>query len=147
MVYVWWFTYSCSLVSQPKLTVCHIIQHVPPSQSWAYWVVLLDGRCGHCPARSLHGWIRIHFCTASSHGWTMSGRPCAFGSESNHLHSSPYRRIPESIYHNVTDQIVPKGTQWKHAIHKAQIRIQILTFSSGVPRKSSLGSLYSPEIL
>lgn len=79
-----------------------IFQHIPPSQSWARWAAWLDGRCGRCPARSLRGWIQIHFCTASSHGWTMSGRSCAFESKSSHHHLSPCHRRPGSIYQNVT---------------------------------------------
>lgn len=80
---------------------CHF-QHVPPAQSWAHWAALLDGRCGHCPARSLRGWIQTRFCTASSHGWTRLGQSCAFGSVSSHLHWSPYHRTPRDVYQNVS---------------------------------------------
>lgn len=43
-----------------------------------------------------------------------------------------------------TSSYFTKSRQKIHAIHKTWLK---LTFSSGVPRKSSLGSLYSPEIL
>lgn len=148
-VYVW-LTYSCLLASLPSLSESSVFQHIPPSRSWAYWAALLNGRCAHCPARSLRGWIRIHSCTASSHDWMKSGRSCASGSESNHLHLCPYRRKPASIEQNVIEfrgrhpHTLLKSTQKRHATRKTQVK---LTFSSGVPRKSSLGSLYSPEIL
>lgn len=142
-VYVW-LTYSCLLMSQQSLSESSVFQHIPPSRSWAYWAALLNGRCAHCPARSLRGWIRIHSCTASSPDWMKSGRSCASGSESSHLHLCPYHRKPASIQQNVIE-FRGRGKH-PHTLLKVHKKVK-LTFSSGVPRKSSLGSLYSPEIL
>lgn len=104
---VQWFVHALRIPAvwcfSPSLGECHVFQYVPPSQSWAYWAALLDERCGHCPARSLHGWIQIHFCTASSHGWKMSDRSYVFESESSPLHLSPYHRKPGSSYQNVIE--------------------------------------------
>lgn len=134
------------LCINPNPHDCCAVSHVPPSQSWVYWAALLGGRCCHCPTRSPRGRIQIHFCIASSLAGRTSGQSCAVESESNRRRLSSYHRRPETKEQLVVWAVCARTLWETRKGNGARFRSK-LTLSSGVPRKSSLGSLYTPEIL